>query len=105
MNNPFHIQTHARLRTWLAIGYALFIAYASLSPFTGWRNQGLAFGEVLAQRVLGLSDTPHWMQRGGGLVITTDHVRWSISGMTPTSARALAPVLAALAAKIGAAAS
>ncbi len=39
--------THARLRTWLTIGYALFIVYASLSPFSGWRNQGIEFGEVL----------------------------------------------------------
>ncbi|MDX8385076.1 MAG: VanZ family protein [Gallionella sp.] len=39
--------THARLRTWLTIGYALFIVYASLSPFTGWRNHGIEFIEVL----------------------------------------------------------
>ncbi|MBI5429711.1 MAG: VanZ family protein [Nitrosomonadales bacterium] len=47
MSNPYPIQTHARLRTWLTAGYALFIVYASLSPFAGWRNQGLEFGEVL----------------------------------------------------------
>ncbi|HEU0188461.1 MAG TPA: VanZ family protein [Gallionella sp.] len=41
------IKTRARLRTWLAIGYVLFIVYASLSPFTGWREQGLDFSEVL----------------------------------------------------------
>lgn len=40
-------ESRARLRTWLAIGYALFIVYASLSPFTGWREQGLDFVEVL----------------------------------------------------------
>ncbi len=40
-------ETRARLRTWLAIGYALFIVYASLSPFSGWREQGLDFLEVL----------------------------------------------------------
>lgn len=39
--------TRARLRTWLATGYALFIVYASLSPFSGWREQGLDFIEVL----------------------------------------------------------
>jgi VanZ family protein len=39
--------TRARLRTWLAAGYALFIVYVSLSPFTGWRAQGLDFLEVL----------------------------------------------------------
>lgn len=41
-------ETRARLRTWLAIGYALFIVYASMSPFTGWRERGLNFAEVLA---------------------------------------------------------
>lgn len=41
------IETRARLRTWLAIGYVLFIVYASLAPFTGWREQGLHFAEVL----------------------------------------------------------
>lgn len=41
------LKTRARLRTWLAIGYALFIVYASLSPFTGWREQGLTFAEML----------------------------------------------------------
>ncbi len=40
--------SRGRLRTWLAIVYALFIVYASLSPFTGWREQGLNFADVLA---------------------------------------------------------
>lgn len=44
--NPI-TETRARLRTWLAIGYTLFIVYASLSPFSGWREQGLSFAEVL----------------------------------------------------------
>lgn len=48
MKELFITETRARLRTWLAIGYALFIGYASLSPFTGWREQGLNFAEVLA---------------------------------------------------------
>ena len=48
MKELFITGTRARLRTWLAIGYALFIVYASLSPFTGWREQGLDFAEVLA---------------------------------------------------------
>jgi len=47
MNDVPIIETRARLRTWLAIGYVLFIVYASLSPFTGWREQGLNFAEVL----------------------------------------------------------
>lgn len=48
MKDLFVTETRARLRTWLALGYALFIAYASLSPFTGWREQGLDFSDVLA---------------------------------------------------------
>lgn len=48
MKELFIIETRARLRTWLAVGYTLFIMYASLSPFTGWREQGLNFAEVLA---------------------------------------------------------
>jgi VanZ family protein len=47
MNTLFITETHARLRTWLATGYALFIAYGSLSPFSGWRDQGLDFVAVL----------------------------------------------------------
>lgn len=39
--------TRSLLRRYLAAGYAFFIAYASLSPFTGWQEQGLAFPEVL----------------------------------------------------------
>ncbi|MDH4234159.1 MAG: VanZ family protein [Gallionella sp.] len=47
MNVTPTIKSHARLRSWMALGYALFIMYASLSPFTGWREQGLSFAEVL----------------------------------------------------------
>ncbi len=36
------------LRRYLIAGYTLLIIYASLSPFTGWREQGLAFFDVLA---------------------------------------------------------
>ena len=48
MRELFITETRARLRTWLALGYVLFIVYASLSPFTGWREQGLNFTDVLA---------------------------------------------------------
>jgi VanZ family protein len=48
----FLTESRARLRTWLALGYALFIVYASLSPFTGWRGQGLSFIAVLQQPLL-----------------------------------------------------
>ncbi|MDZ4202971.1 MAG: VanZ family protein [Gallionella sp.] len=47
MRELFITETRARLRTWLALGYTLFIVYASLSPFSGWREQGLAFVDVL----------------------------------------------------------
>jgi len=47
MRELFHTKSHARLRTWLVIGYTLFIVYGSLSPFSGWRGQGLDFTEVL----------------------------------------------------------
>ena len=36
-----------RLRTYLVAWYALFIVYGSLSPFTGWQDQGLDFLAVL----------------------------------------------------------
>lgn len=57
MNELFITETRARLRTLLAAGYALFIAYVSLSPFSGWREQGLDFFEVL-QTPLVLTFTP-----------------------------------------------
>jgi len=47
MNEPFPTPTRARLRIWLAIGYAMFIVYASLTPFSGWREQGIGFLEML----------------------------------------------------------
>ncbi|MDD2721499.1 MAG: VanZ family protein [Gallionella sp.] len=47
MEELFITETRARLRTLLAVGYALFIVYVSLSPFSGWREQGLEFGDVL----------------------------------------------------------
>jgi len=47
MKAPLVHETRARLSTWLSIGYALFIVYASLSPFSGWRSQGIDFLEML----------------------------------------------------------
>jgi len=47
MKEPLITGSNARLRTWLATGYALFIVYASLSPFSGWRAQGMDFIEML----------------------------------------------------------
>ena len=48
MKNIQPTAPRARLRSYLAAGYALFIVYASLSPFTGWQEQGLEFSAVLA---------------------------------------------------------
>jgi len=33
------------------MGYALFIVYASLSPFSNWRNQGINFSDVLTAQL------------------------------------------------------
>lgn len=41
-------RSRALLRSYLTAGYALFIVYASLSPFSGWQEQGLEFAAVLA---------------------------------------------------------
>lgn len=48
---PIHF-LHARLSTYLAACYVLFIVYASLSPFSGWREQGVEFSAVLAMPLL-----------------------------------------------------
>jgi VanZ family protein len=48
MGTSASAQPRSLLRRYLAAGYALFIVYASLSPFLGWREQGFTFGEVLA---------------------------------------------------------
>ncbi len=39
--------SQGRLRTYLAVAYVLFIVYASLSPFSGWRSRGLNFSDIL----------------------------------------------------------
>lgn len=50
MKALFPNESRARLRTLLTLGYTLLIMYASLSPFSGWTEQGLIFGEVLHMR-------------------------------------------------------
>ncbi len=40
-------RSRALLRRYLTVGYALFIVYASLTPFSGWKEQGLEFFAVL----------------------------------------------------------
>jgi len=48
MKETIATPSRVHLRTYLAAGYALFIMYASLSPFSGWQEQGLEFSAVLA---------------------------------------------------------
>jgi VanZ family protein len=50
-------RSRALLRSYLTAGYALFIVYASLSPFSGFAEQGLDFFEVL---VSPLAQTYSW---------------------------------------------
>lgn len=50
-------RSSALLRSYLTAGYALFIVYASLTPFTGWQEQGLDFLAVL---VAPLKQTYSW---------------------------------------------
>ncbi|KAF0205066.1 MAG: VanZ family [Gallionellaceae bacterium] len=50
-------RSRALLRSYLTAGYALFIVYASLSPFSGWHEQGLEFAAVL---VSPLGQTYSW---------------------------------------------
>lgn len=52
MREIFVTSPRPRLRTYLAAGYALLIVYASLSPFTGWQEQGLEFSAVLTAPLL-----------------------------------------------------
>lgn len=52
MTDKHNIPPRYRLQRYLAAGYALFIAYVSLTPFTGWQEQGLSFMDVLTAPVL-----------------------------------------------------
>jgi len=47
MTEPLALPRRFRLQRYLAAGYALFIVYVSLSPFSGWQEQGLYFSDVL----------------------------------------------------------
>jgi len=47
MREHFIVPPRIRLRTYLVAWYGLFIVYGSLSPFTGWKDQGLNFLAVL----------------------------------------------------------
>ena len=47
MREHLAVAPSIRLRTYLTAWYALFIVYGSLSPFTGWQDQGLDFLAVL----------------------------------------------------------
>lgn len=47
MNAFLPAKSRSLLRRYLVAGYAMFIIYASLSPFFGWQEQGLEFWAVL----------------------------------------------------------
>lgn len=47
MTEPLALPRRFRLQRYLTAGYALFIVYVSLSPFSGWQEQGLYFSDVL----------------------------------------------------------
>lgn len=51
MNEIANVTPRYRLHRYLAACYALFIVYASLTPFTGWQEQGLSFIDVLTAPV------------------------------------------------------
>ncbi|MEJ1959915.1 MAG: VanZ family protein [Nitrosomonadales bacterium] len=57
MREPSVAPSRLRLRTYLTAWYALFIVYGSLSPFTGWKDQGLVFLSVLTAP---LGETYSW---------------------------------------------
>lgn len=57
--------SHPILRRYLAAGYALLIIYASLSPFAGWQEQGLAFSAVLTSP---LAQTYSWFDAVSNLL-------------------------------------
>ena len=52
MTEHISITPRVHVRTYLAAWYLLFIVYGSLSPFTGWKDQGLSFLSVLAAPLL-----------------------------------------------------
>lgn len=52
MKHIDNITPRYRLHRYLTVGYALFIIYASLTPFTGWQEQGLYFIDVLAAPII-----------------------------------------------------
>lgn len=48
MQDKLDISPRYRLQRYLIAGYSLFIVYVSLSPFSGWQEQGLYFIDVLS---------------------------------------------------------
>ena len=56
MSTSLPAKPRSLLRRYLVAGYAVFIIYASLSPFFGWQEQGLEFWAVLTSP-LGLTYT------------------------------------------------
>lgn len=65
MSEPQANQPRTHLRSYLAGGYAVFIVYASLSPFYGWQEQGVRFAEILLSP---LAQTFTWFDFGVNLL-------------------------------------
>lgn len=57
MRSRFIHTPHFLLQRYLVVAYLLFIIYVSLSPLSGWQDQGLSFTDVLAAP---LSQTFTW---------------------------------------------
>jgi VanZ family protein len=52
MSTSLPANPRSLLRRYLVAGYAVFIMYASLSPFFGWQEQGLEFWAVLTSPLM-----------------------------------------------------
>lgn len=52
MSTSLPAKPRSLLRRYLVAGYAVFIIYASLSPFFGWQEQGLEFWAVLTSPLM-----------------------------------------------------
>jgi VanZ family protein len=57
MKSGFIHASHFLLQRYLLVAYSLFIIYVSLSPLSGWQDQGLSFNDVL---IAPLSQTFTW---------------------------------------------
>jgi VanZ family protein len=52
LKETINLTPRYRLHRYLVVCYALFIVYASLTPFSGWQEQGLSFIDVLTAPII-----------------------------------------------------